>query len=104
MRARPREFEQLLANLIANGVKFVAPGVEPVVRVTAVREGAGWRFEVADNGIGIPPPHAQRIFGMFARAPAGEEYPGHRDRARDRPEGRRGRGRADLGRAARRRR
>ena len=76
VRARPREFEQLLANLIGNGVKFVAPGVEPVVRVSAVREGAGWRFEVADNGIGIPPPHAQRIFGMFARAPAGEEYPG----------------------------
>ena len=76
VRARPREFEQLLANLIGNGVKFVAPGVEPVVRVSAVREGAGWRFEVADNGIGIPPPHAQRIFGMFARAPAGEDYPG----------------------------
>ena len=41
-----------------------------------MREGSGWRFAVADNGIGIPPPHAQRIFGMFARAPAGEEYPG----------------------------
>ncbi len=76
VRARPREFEQLLTNLIGNGVKFVAPGVEPVVTVSAVREGAGWRFAVADNGIGIPPPHAQRIFGMFARAPAGEEYPG----------------------------
>jgi PAS domain S-box-containing protein len=76
VHARPREFEQLLANLIGNGVKFVAPGVEPVVSVSAAREGAGWRFSVADNGIGIPPPHAQRIFGMFARAPAGEEYPG----------------------------
>ena len=76
VRARPREFEQLLANLIGNGVKFVAAGVEPVVTVSAAREGAGWRFEVADNGIGIPPPHAQRIFGMFARAPAGDEYPG----------------------------
>ena len=74
--ARPREFEQLLANLIANAVKFVAPGVKPRVRVTAVAEGAGWRFEVADNGIGVAAPHAQRIFGMFARSPAGEQYPG----------------------------
>jgi signal transduction histidine kinase len=74
--ARPREFEQLLANLIANGVKFVAPGVAPVVVVSAARDGAGWRFEVADNGIGVAAPHAQRIFGMFARSPAGEQYPG----------------------------
>ena len=74
--ARPREFEQLLANLIGNGVKFVAPGVEPVVRVAARREGTGWRFEVADNGIGVPAPHAQRIFGMFQRSPASEDYPG----------------------------
>jgi PAS domain S-box-containing protein len=74
--ARPREFEQLLANLIANGVKFVAPGVSPRVAVSAVSEGPGWRFEVADNGIGVAAPHAQRIFGMFARSPAGEQYPG----------------------------
>lgn len=74
--ARPREFEQLLANLIANGVKFVAPGVQPVVSVRAVPEGGGWRFEVADNGIGVPAPHAQRIFGMFARSPSAEQYPG----------------------------
>lgn len=76
VQARPREFEQLLANLIGNGMKFVAPGVQPVVSVTAAREGTGWRFEVADNGIGVPAPHAQRIFGMFARSPTGETYPG----------------------------
>jgi PAS domain S-box-containing protein len=74
--ARPHEFEQLLANLIGNGAKFVAPGTEPEVEVRAVRVGGGWRFEVADNGIGIAPPYAQRIFGMFQRAPAGDEFPG----------------------------
>jgi PAS domain S-box-containing protein len=74
--ARPSEFEQLLANLIGNATKFVAAGVQPVVKVSAARDGAGWRFEVADNGIGVPTPHAQRIFGMFARSPAGEQYPG----------------------------
>jgi signal transduction histidine kinase len=50
--------------------------VQPVVRVSATREAAGWRFEVADNGIGVAAPHAQRIFGMFSRSPAGEQYPG----------------------------
>jgi PAS domain S-box-containing protein len=74
--ARPREFEQLLANLIGNAAKFVPAGVPPVVHVSATRDGGGWRFEVADNGIGIPAPHASRIFGMFARSPAAEQYPG----------------------------
>ena len=74
--ARPREFEQLLANLISNGVKFVAPGVKPRVSILALPEGATWRFEIADNGIGVAAPHAQRIFGMFARSPAGDQYPG----------------------------
>ena len=41
VRARPREFEQLLANLIGNGVKFVAPGVEPVVSVVGRARGRG---------------------------------------------------------------
>jgi PAS domain S-box-containing protein len=74
--ARPREFEQLLANLIANAAKFVEPATRPELRVSAEREGSGWRFEIADNGIGIPAPHAARVFGMFARLPRGEEYPG----------------------------
>jgi signal transduction histidine kinase len=54
----------------------VPDGVQPVLRVSAVPEGGGWRLEVADNGIGIPPPHATRVFGMFARSPAAEQYPG----------------------------
>ncbi|HWK25707.1 MAG TPA: ATP-binding protein [Solirubrobacter sp.] len=74
--ARPREFEQLLTNLLANAVKFVAPGVAPAVWISAVPDGDHWRFEVADNGIGVARPHAQRIFGMFARSPAAEQYPG----------------------------
>ena len=67
---------QQLANLFGNATKFVAPGTAPEVEVRAMREGGGWRFEVVDNGIGIAPPHAERIFGMFQRAPAGDAYPG----------------------------
>jgi PAS domain S-box-containing protein len=76
VRARPREFEQLLANLLGNAAKFVAPGVRPEIAVGAVREDERWRFEVADNGIGIAPPLAERIFGMFQRLQRTEEYPG----------------------------
>src|SRR3954452_20235877 len=74
--ARPREFEQLLANLLGNAAKFVAPGVRPEISVRAAREREGWRFEVADNGSGIAPPLAERVFGMFQRLQRSEDYPG----------------------------
>jgi signal transduction histidine kinase len=77
VHALPREFEQLLANLIGNAAKFVAPGTRPALRLTAARDAAGgWRFELADNGIGVEPRHAERIFGMFQRLHGGEAYPG----------------------------
>src|SRR4051812_1507322 len=74
--ARPREFEQLLGNLLGNAAKFVAPGERPRIEVSARRDGDSWRFEVADNGIGVPPPLADRIFGMFQRLQRADDYPG----------------------------
>jgi PAS domain S-box-containing protein len=76
VRALPREFEQLLANLIGNAAKFVAPGTRPRMRLSAESEPSGWRFELADNGIGIEPRFAGRVFGMFQRLHGGEAYPG----------------------------
>jgi signal transduction histidine kinase len=35
--------------------------------VRAVPEANGWRFEVADNGVGVAPEDAERIFGVFER-------------------------------------
>jgi PAS domain S-box-containing protein len=76
VRALPREFEQLLSNLIGNAAKFVAPGVRPEMTLRAEPEERGWRFELADNGIGIEERHAERVFGMFQRLHGGEAYPG----------------------------
>jgi signal transduction histidine kinase len=76
VRALPREFEQLLANLIGNAAKFVEPGVRPEIRLTCAREEACWRFELADNGIGVDPRFADRVFGMFQRLHGADAYPG----------------------------
>jgi PAS domain S-box-containing protein len=72
----PAQLEQLIQNLLSNAVKFVAPGTVPHVTVTAQREGAAWRLAIDDNGIGIEPRHAERIFGMFQRLHTREAFPG----------------------------
>ncbi len=72
----PGQLAQLLQNLIANGMKFTAEGVEPRVHVSALRDGARWRVSVRDNGIGIDPDHVGRIFKMFQRLHSNDEYPG----------------------------
>ena len=77
VRGDERELGQLFQNLISNGVKFHGDQ-PPRVRVTAEPEsgGAEWGFAVADNGIGIEPHHAERIFKMFQRLHGRDEYPG----------------------------
>jgi light-regulated signal transduction histidine kinase (bacteriophytochrome) len=77
VRADERELGQLFQNLISNGLKFHGDDT-PRVRVTAdAPDGSGeWRFAVADNGIGIEPRHAERIFKMFQRLHGREAYPG----------------------------
>jgi signal transduction histidine kinase len=53
-------------NLIGNAIKFRGEAA-PRVRVDAERDDGQWRFSVADNGIGIDPEYAERIFVIFQR-------------------------------------
>ncbi|MEZ5101866.1 MAG: ATP-binding protein [Thermoleophilia bacterium] len=67
---------QAIANLVGNAVKFARPGVRPVVALRTEPRGAALRLWVEDNGIGIEPRHAERIFGVFERLHGAEAYPG----------------------------
>jgi signal transduction histidine kinase len=65
----------VLQNLISNAIKF--HGDEPpVVRVSARRDGERWELAVADNGIGVDPEYAERIFVIFQRLHARDAYAG----------------------------
>jgi chemotaxis family two-component system sensor kinase Cph1 len=66
---------QLFQNLAGNAVKFHA-GKPPRVHVSAVQTGNEWVFCVRDDGIGIDPRYAERIFNVFERLHTREEYPG----------------------------
>lgn len=72
---RPQLIVQLFQNLIGNALKFRGAAA-PLVQVGAQRDGNEWRFEVRDNGIGIDPRHAERIFLLFQRLHTRDRYPG----------------------------
>jgi PAS domain S-box-containing protein len=70
------QVEQILRNLIGNGLKF-NESERPLVRVGFKgKEGRMGIFYVQDNGIGIEPQYHERIFGMFQRLHRREEYDG----------------------------
>ncbi|MGE0321041.1 MAG: PAS domain S-box protein [Polyangiaceae bacterium] len=65
---------QLLQNLIGNALKFRSE--QPRVEIGAQSLGGVWQFKVSDNGIGIDPQFASRVFQMFQRLHGRERYSG----------------------------
>jgi PAS domain S-box-containing protein len=68
---------QLLQNLIENAIKFHRPGVPPCIHIWAEEVKGEWIFSVKDNGIGIEPQYAERIFIMFQRLHSHAEFSGN---------------------------
>jgi PAS domain S-box-containing protein len=65
----------VLQNLIGNAIKFC--GAEaPRIHISATAVDSEWRFSVADNGLGIKPKHAERIFVIFQRLHNKSQYTG----------------------------
>jgi PAS domain S-box-containing protein len=57
---------QVFQNLISNSIKY--RGEETArIHVSAERNAEGWLFSVRDNGVGIDPKDADRVFRMFTR-------------------------------------
>lgn len=71
-----RQLTQVFQNLVGNAVKFRRPDVTPRIHVSARLDGDEAEFGVHDNGIGLDPRHADRIFVIFQRLHTREEYSG----------------------------
>jgi PAS domain S-box-containing protein len=85
---------QCFSNLLSNAIKFVAPGIQPRVRIwveeatltEANKENkeaipslpplSSVKIFIQDNGIGIAPENHARIFGMFERIHPETAYDG----------------------------
>jgi signal transduction histidine kinase len=70
------QLAQVFQNLLSNAIKFAREDRGPAVAVDARRIGPLWEFTVADNGVGIPPEYAARVFEMFERVDREEHHPG----------------------------
>jgi PAS domain S-box-containing protein len=67
--------QQIFQNLITNAIKYRNEDT-PRIHVSAAKSVDGWRFSVADNGIGIDPQYKEKIFGVFKRLHHNERYGG----------------------------
>jgi signal transduction histidine kinase len=76
----PRQLQQLFQNLIANALKYSRPEVRPIVTITSNEKTIGgesfYVVDIRDNGIGFEPRFAEKIFQLFTRLHAKDEYSG----------------------------
>jgi PAS domain S-box-containing protein len=71
----PVQLAQLFQNLIGNAIKFRSKST-PRIHVSAIQQDGVWQFAVRDNGIGIDPQYAHKIFLIFQRLHSRKKYPG----------------------------
>ncbi|MBF6204213.1 CHASE3 domain-containing protein [Streptomyces gardneri] len=74
----PTLLTMLWQNLVANAIKFRAPERTPELEITCAPtdDSSGWLLSVTDNGIGIAPEFAEKVFVIFQRLHNREEYSG----------------------------
>lgn len=77
IQASSFEMIQLFQNLIANSIKFRRADVPPTIEIKVNETPSGdFIFTVADNGIGIPEQHQERVFKIFERLHTRMDYEG----------------------------
>ena len=74
--ADKNQIASIFQNLIGNALKFQKEGLKPKIHVSANKKGNEYVFSVSDNGIGIEEQYTHRIFEVFKRLHAIDEYEG----------------------------
>jgi light-regulated signal transduction histidine kinase (bacteriophytochrome) len=74
--ADPGLLEQVYVNLLSNAIKFTRDRDHAVIEVGSLVEGCQTVYTVADNGVGFDPRYADKLFTVFQRLHAGDDYEG----------------------------
>ena len=67
---------QVWINLIDNALKYSAKSAAPRVEIGGRASGGACEYWVRDNGAGFDPRYAQKLFGVFQRLHAADEFTG----------------------------
>ncbi len=70
LRADVRSLKQILVNLLTNAIKFSHPGGRVTLSATCEAE-RGYRFEVADDGVGMAPEDIPKAMAKFGQIDSG---------------------------------
>ena len=78
IETNPLQMRQLFQNLISNALKFHKPKEPPLINIYTLKDTPKDRciIIVEDNGIGIEKENYNKIFGVFQRVYAKDEYEG----------------------------
>lgn len=90
LKAIPSQMTQLFSNLMSNALKYIKPGVPPVIKISAAiakkekiashpqldQNKKYYHIQFTDNGIGFDQEHADRIFKIFQRLHGKTEFEG----------------------------
>ncbi len=71
IQSSPLALTQILQNLITNAIKYCDR--KPEIHISCDVKEVSYFFKVADNGIGVPAKHADRIFKVFERLHTNED-------------------------------
>jgi PAS domain S-box-containing protein len=74
--ADPLLMRQVFENLVANALKYSAQAQPPRIEIGAKREDGEVVYYVRDNGVGFDMAYANKLFGVFQRLHAPEQFEG----------------------------
>lgn len=70
------ELRMLFQNLISNAIKFRDEKRKLFIQISAAKKSNYWEFCIEDNGIGIDSDYHEKIFAIFQRLHANDEFEG----------------------------